>query len=112
MSKENQWIKSKIVVFFGVNERFADMFTVDSQFEIDLIHSTVYPFPYYYKVFDDIPRVSESVSKMTMNGEEKSISVEMKSINGMVSTHKNILKAHATEYEDCVNKIEKLFGKQ
>jgi hypothetical protein len=104
MRESDKWIKSKIVVFFGMYDRFADMFNA--------IASLVYPFPYYYKIYDDIPRFSESASNVTMDYKDKSVSMELKSINGTVSMHMTVLQSHSTEFEDSVKIVEELFGNQ
>lgn len=110
MEKE-EWIKSKVVVFFGLNNQFAGMYIVDNQDEVDLIMKLVYDYPYYCKVYDDIPRLDESV-KFTIDGKSGSVSTQITDIDGNV---RNIPKSPdeiMERPEDLFKKIEEVFGNQ
>ena len=77
------WIKSKIIVFFGINDRFAGMYVVDNEDQISILKELFYDFPYYYKVYDDIPRLTEAMVDTTIDPESGDITAEIKDINGL-----------------------------
>lgn len=99
-----KWIKSKVVVFFGLNNQFAGMYLVDNQEQVDLISTLVYDFPYYFKVYDDIPRLNESIS-IQMDTADNLVFATITDIDGFT---KKVCKTHASQ--SLFDKIEELFG--
>lgn len=98
-----KWIKSKVVVFFGLNNQFAGMYLVDNQEQVDLISTLVYDFPYYFKIYDDIPRLTESIS-IAMN-KDMSTSTKITDIDGFTKT---VHKTHINQ--KLFKEVEEIFG--
>lgn len=108
MNKE-KWIRSKVVVFFGLEERFAGMFLVDNQEQVDLIMKLVYDFPYHCKVYDDIPRLNESLS-FSMDGATGEVITHITDIDGGIKNIPKNAKEIMSDKEMLFKKIEEIFG--
>lgn len=105
-----KWIKSKVVVFFGIGNQFAGMFTVDSQEQIDMLQKLMYEFPIYYKVYDEIPRIEEAIQSIHTHYQHKTVKTTLKDIDGVVKT--DVLDTHmkGEEFLNFCKKIEEIFG--
>jgi hypothetical protein len=108
---KEMWIKSKVVVFFGINNQFAGMYLVDNQEQVDLITKLVYDFPYYCKVYDDIPRLSESVT-FNMDGKKGEVITHITDIDGVVKNVPKNADGMRMTTDDLFGKIEEIFGNQ
>lgn len=101
------WIKSKVIVFFGINDRFAGMYVVDNEDQILILKELFYDFPYYYKVYDDIPRLTEAMVDTTIDPESGDITAEIKDINRMNKRIKKNKSELNTSFEKLQEKIKK-----
>lgn len=107
-----RWIKSKVVVFFGINNQFAGMYIADNKEQIEMLEQLVYGFPLYYKVYDDIPRIEDCIKSIKMDGLNATVDTQIEDVDGLVKH--NILHTHmkAEEFQNFCKKIEEIFGKQ
>jgi len=103
-----RWIKSKVVVFFGLNNQFAGMYIVDNTEQVEAIQKLVYDYPYHYKIYDDIPRLDESVS-LHMDYATGDIATHITDIDGVVKDVKKNVKDFM-ETNDFFEKIAEIFG--
>lgn len=113
MSKE-KWIKSKAVIFLGLEDRFAGIFIADNQEQIDMIRELMYDYPYTCTVYDDISRLTECVT-VTRDVEDGTIYTTMDYLEGKEivrrSSRKSLKELNKPDSdEEFFKKIEEIFG--
>jgi hypothetical protein len=107
MSEEKErWIKSKVIIFFGLNNQFAGMYLVDTHEQVEMIKNLVYDFPYSFEIYEDIPRLTE-VTSVNVDRAEKTVETEISC--DMPHVRMKTLK-HLDKDEKFFNKIEEIFG--
>ncbi len=107
--KEERWIKSKVLVIFGINNQFAGMYVVENIVEVELIMKLAYDFPYHYKLYDDIPRLNESV-RIVSGWVDGLITTSITGIDGDVKSIAKHVSSLMDSKEILFKKIEETFG--
>lgn len=110
MMNEKIWIKSKVVVFYGINNQFAGMYIADNQEQIQMLEKLVYGFPMYYKVYEDIPRITESIKKIKMDAKDGTVNTQIEDIDGVVKNNIYNTSLVDGELTDFFQKITEIFG--
>jgi hypothetical protein len=103
-----KWIKSKVVVFFGIGNQFAGMYIADNQEQIKMLEKLVYGFPMHFRVYDEIPRITDCIKSINTYGNV--ITTEVEDIDGNIKFYDFSTHLSDDDFNNFFAEVEEIFG--